>query len=87
MSTEVEAISRRRETYGFIDVVNQLLGLINLLLRIGHDQTVKIFLLVTGVSSVRTTFSFLDRSLSTDGNFSSGFCFHLLQGISTRTDK
>lgn len=76
-----------RGAYSLNDVVNQLLGLVDLLLGIGHDQTVKIFLLVAGVSGVRTTFSFLDGTFSSDGNFGTGLSFHFLQGISTRTDK
>jgi hypothetical protein len=85
LALNLEVLSGR--TYSFNDVVNQLLRLVDLLLGVGHDQTVKIFLLIAGVSGVRSTFSFLDGALSADGNLGSGFCFHFLQGISTRTDK
>ncbi len=67
-----------RKTYSLNDVMNQLLGLIDLLLSIGHNQAMKIFLLVAGMSGVRTTFSFLHGTLSTDGDLGSGFCFHFL---------
>ena len=75
------------ETHSLNDVMDQLLCLVDLLLRIGHDQTMKIFLLVAGVSGIRTTFSFLDGSFSTDSNLGSGFSFHFLQGVSTRSDE
>jgi hypothetical protein len=39
-------------TYRLDDVVNQLLGLVHLVLGVGHDQTVKVFFLVAGVSGV-----------------------------------
>ena len=74
-------------TYSLNDVVNQFLGFVDLLLGVGHDQAMQIFLLVAGVSGIRTSFSFLDGTFSTDGDLGSGFSFHFLQGVSTRTDK
>ena len=76
-----------RTTYSLNDVMDQLFSLVDLFLGVGHDQAMQIFLLVAGVSGIRTSFSFLDGTLSTDGDFGSGFCFHFLQGISTRTDE
>jgi hypothetical protein len=55
-------------TYSLNNIVNELLRLIDLLLGIGHDETVEIFLLVAGVSSIRPTLAFLDGALSTDCN-------------------
>lgn len=42
------------------DIVNQLLGLVDLVLGIRHDKAVKIFLLVAGVSGIRASFALLD---------------------------
>ena len=58
----------RGETYSLNDIVNQLFRVVDLLLGIRHDQAMEIFFLVAGVSCVRTTLSFLDGSLSTNGN-------------------
>ena len=74
-------------TYSLDDVVDQLLGLVNLLLGICHDQTVEILLLVAGVSGVGPTLAFLDGTLSTDGDLGAGLCFHFLQSVTTRADK
>lgn len=71
----------------FDDVVDQLLGLVNLVLRVCHDETMKVFFLVAGVGSVRPAFAFLDGSLATNGDFSSGIIFHFLQRVTTRSDK
>jgi hypothetical protein len=67
--------------------VDKLLGLVDLLLGICHDQTVKIFLLVAGMSCVRASFTLLDRAFATDRNFGLGFGLHLLEGISTGANK
>jgi hypothetical protein len=71
----------------FNNIVDQLLGLVDLLLRICHDQTVKIFFLVASVSSIGSTFSFLDGTFASNGNLGSGFLFHGLESVATRSDK
>ena len=65
-------------TYGLDNVVNEFLGLINLLFSIGHDQTMQIFFLVAGVSRVRTTLSFLYGTLATNGDLGLRLCLHFL---------
>lgn len=74
-------------TYSFDDIVDQLLCLIDLVFGVGHDQTVKVFLLVTGMSCVRSAFSFFHGAFATNGNLGTGLAFHLLEGIATRTDE
>lgn len=78
---------KRGSTYGFNDVVNQLLGFIDLLFGVCHNQAMEILLLVAGVSGVRTALSFLHGSFATDGDFSLRFSLHLLQRVSTGADK
>jgi len=65
------------------DIVDKLLGLVDLLLGVGHDQAVKIFLLVAGMSRVRASLTLLDGALATDRNLRLGFCLHLLKRVST----
>jgi hypothetical protein len=77
----------RISTYGLNDVVNELLGLVDLLLSVGHDQAMQVFLLVAGVSGVRTAFTLLDGAFATDRNLCAGFGFHLLERVSTRANK
>jgi hypothetical protein len=67
--------------------VDELLGLVDLLLGIGHDQAVKILLLVAGVSGVRASFTLLDGALATDRNLGAGLGFHLLERVSTGANK
>ena len=67
--------------------MNQLLGLIDLVLGICHDQAVKVFLLVAVVSCVGATLAFFDGALSSDSNLCARFVLHLLQSITTRSDK
>jgi hypothetical protein len=74
-------------TYSLNDVVDELLGLVDLLLSIGHDQTVQVFLLVAGVSGVRTAFTLLDGAFATDRNLCARFGFHLLERVSTRANE
>lgn len=76
-----------KRTYRLNNVVDQLFGLVNLLLGVGHNEAVKILLLVAGVSSVRTALAFLDGALATDGNLGAGVVFHLLECVSTGSDK
>lgn len=75
------------KTYRLNDVVDELLGLVDLVLSIGHDQTVQVFLLVARVRSVRATFAFLDGAFSANGDLGAGFCFHLLESVATRSDE
>ncbi len=74
-------------TYSFDDVMDQFLCFINFLLSVCHDQTMEIFLLVTGMSGIRATFSFLYGSFSSDGNLGLRFSLHLLESISTWSDE
>lgn len=74
-------------THGLDDVVDELLRFVDLLFSIGHDQTVKIFFLVAGVSGVGAAFALLDGAFTTDGNLRLRLSLHLLQRVATRTDK
>lgn len=48
--------------------MNELLGLVDLVFSIGHDETVQIFFLVAGMRGVRTTLALLDGALATNGD-------------------
>lgn len=72
-------------TYRLDDIVNKLLGLVHLLLSIGHDQTVQIFFLVASVSGIRSALALLDGAFASNGNLGSRLGFHLLEGVSTRS--
>ena len=74
-------------TYSLDNVVDELLGLVDLLLGIGHDQAMKVFFLIAGMSCVRASFTLLDRAFATNGNLCLGFRLHLLEGISTGANK
>lgn len=74
-------------TYRFDDIVNQLLRLVDLLLRVRHDQTMEILLLVAGVSCVRTSFALFHRAFATDSDLRTGLGLHLLQSIASRANK
>ena len=74
-------------THRLDHVVDQLLGLVDLLFRIGHDQAVQIFVLVAGVRRVRFAFPFLDRALAADGDLGLGLGLHLLQSVAARSDE
>lgn len=67
--------------------MDQLLGLVDLFLRLGHDETVQVFFLVAGVSGVRTTLSFLDGAFATDSNLGTRLVLHLLQRVATGADE
>lgn len=67
--------------------MNELLGLVDLVLSVGHDQAVQILLLVASMGSIRPTLTLLDRALSTDGDLGARLCFHLLQSVSTRSNQ
>lgn len=75
------------KTYGFNDIVDEFLGLVDLVFRVGHDEAMQIFFLVTGVSSIRTAFALLDGAFAADRNLCPRLGFHLLQSISTGTDE
>jgi hypothetical protein len=47
----------------------------------------KVFFLVAGMGSVRTSLSFLHRAFAADGDLSTGLRFHLLEGVATRADE
>ena len=74
-------------TYRLDDVVDELLGLVDLLLRIRHDQAVQVLLLVAGVSCVRSSFTLLDGALATNRNLCAGLRLHLLEGVSSRSNE
>jgi hypothetical protein len=74
-------------THSFNDVVDELLGLVDLLLGVGHNQAMKILFLVAGVSGVRATFTLLDGALATDRNLCAGLSFHFLERVSTGANK
>jgi hypothetical protein len=71
----VLAFGNRSRSFNDVD---QLLRLVDLFFGICHDQTVKIFLLVTGVSCVRTTLALLHGALATNGNLGPRVILHLL---------
>jgi hypothetical protein len=66
--------------------VDELLGLVDLLLGIGHDQTMEIFLLIAGVGCVRSSFTLLYGALATDRNLCAGLRFHLFERVTTRSN-
>lgn len=66
------------ETYSFNDVVDELLRLVDFFFGICHDQTVKIFLLVTGVSCIRATLALFHGALATNGNLGTRVILHFL---------
>lgn len=74
-------------TYRLNDVVDELLGLVDLLLRIRHDQTMQVLLLVAGVSCVRASFTLLDGAFATNRNLCARLGLHLLERVSTRSNE
>ena len=76
-----------RKTYSLNDIVDELLGLVDFLLGIGHNQAVQVLFLVAGVSCIRASFALLHRALATDCNLCLGFCFHLFERVSTRANE
>lgn len=69
------------------NVVNQLLGLVDLFFSVCHNQAVKVFFLVASVSGVRSTLSFLDGAFATNSNLGKRFGLHFLQRVTTRSYK
>jgi len=74
-------------TYRLNNVVDELLRLVDLLLGIGHDQAVQVFLLVAGVSCVRSSFALLHGAFATNRDLCARFGLHLLERVSTRADE
>lgn len=79
--------NKDNRTYSFNDVVNEFLGLVDLVFGVGHDETVQVFFLITCVSSVRTSFALFDGTFAADRNLCPRLGFHLLQSISTGADE
>lgn len=73
--------------YRLDHVMDQLLGLVNLVLSVGHNQAVQILLLVAGVRSIRATLALFHGALSTNGNLGAGFGLHFLECVATRSDE
>ena len=67
--------------------MNELLGLVDLVLCVGHDQTMQVFLLVAGMGSIRATLAFLDGALSTNRNLGARFSLHFLESVATGPNK
>ncbi len=76
-----------RITYRLDDVVDQLLGLVHLFLGVGHDETVQVLFLVTGVRRIGAPLALLDGAFAADRNLGAGFCFHLLERVATGSDE
>lgn len=74
-------------TYSFNDIVNQLLGLVDFVLGIGHDQAVEILFLVARVGSVGPALTFLDGTFASNSNLGTRFRLHLLECVATRADE
>lgn len=74
-------------TYRLDNVVDELLRLVHLVLGIGHDQAVQVFLLVAGVSCVRSSFTLLNGSFAANCDLRAGFRLHLFERVSTRADE
>ena len=74
-------------TYSLDNVVNELLGLVDLLFGVGHDQAVQVLILVAGVSSVRFAFTLLDGAFASDGDLGARFILHLLERVTTRANE
>jgi len=69
------------------DIVNQLLGFVDFVLVVGHNQAVEVLFLIARVSRVRSTLAFLDGSFAANGNLGAGLRLHLLQSVATRANK
>ena len=78
---------RARVTYRLDDVMNELLCFVDLVLCVGHDQAVQVFLLIARVGSIRTTLALLDGAFSTNRNLGARFSLHLLQSIATGSNE
>jgi hypothetical protein len=87
VSTSGKRGAGRDVTHSFDDVVDELLGLVDLFLRVGHDEAVEVLLLVARVGGIGAALALLDRALATDGNLGARLALHLLQGVATGSDK
>ena len=67
--------------------MDEFLGFCNLFLGIGHDQAVKVLVLVAGMGSVRLALTLLDRALSTNCDLCLRLGFHVFQSVTTGTDE
>ena len=85
--TLVLTYAREGKTYRLNDVVNQLLGFVDLFFGVCHDQTVQVFLLIAGMGGIGAAFSLFYGSFSTDGDFGAGFGLHLLEGVTTGSNE
>lgn len=74
-------------TYSFNDIVDQLLGLVDFVLAICHDETVQILLLIACMSGIRATLALFDGAFSTDCDLCAGVLLHGLERVTTRTDQ
>lgn len=80
-------LQRRAGVYRLNNIVNQLLGLVDLVLGISHDQAMQVLFLVARVSCVRSAFALLHGALATDCNLGTRLSLHFLQSIATRANK
>jgi hypothetical protein len=87
ISASCERGRSRRGTYRLDHVVDQLLGLVNLVLGVGHNQAVQILFLVAGVRSIRATLALLHGAFPTNGNLGARFGLHFLERVATRSDE
>jgi hypothetical protein len=71
-------------TYSFDNIVDQLLGFVDLVFGVRHDQAVQIFVKVAGVSSVRLALAFFDRAFATNGDLGARLGLHLFECVTTR---
>lgn len=67
--------------------MDQLLRLVDLVFGVGHDEAMQVFLLVAGVSSVRSTLTLLDGAFAANRNLGARLGFHLLERVATRTNQ
>src|SRR3712207_2763639 len=77
---------KKSMTYSLDDVVDELLGLVDLLLCVRHNQAVQIFLLVAGVSCVRPSFTLFHGALAANRNLCAGLSFYFIEGVPTRSN-
>jgi hypothetical protein len=66
--------------------VNQLFGLVDFLLGVAHNQTMKVFILVASVSSIGLSFTLLDGTFATNSDLGARIFLHRLQSVSTWTN-
>lgn len=74
-------------TYSLNNIVNQLFGFVDFFLCIGHDETVQVLFEIARMCCIRTTLSFLDGTLSTNGNLCARVLLHSLECVTTRANE